>query len=157
LIASGPLSPGSRSTLQADSFDDSNFGEQDGELVATGSSTSINLRAVIEANGKPIDGDANGNAGGNFTCSFTMSVSRGITYRTADGDVVKLSVRGPGEIFSLLPAASSASIITLTGTNAASSILTGKLREGRKSLGYVVLDQWNATPRRRFSLIMSFM
>jgi hypothetical protein len=40
----------------------------------------------------------------------------------------------------------------LTGTSPASSVLTGKLRKGRKSLGYVVLDQLNDTSRVEIQL-----
>ena len=62
MTVSGSVSLGSGSTLQEDSFDDSNFGEQDGELYATGVSTSINLTGStlafsLQGNATPAIGD----------------------------------------------------------------------------------------------------
>jgi hypothetical protein len=111
---------------------------------------------VRDAQGHLIDGDSNGIAGGTFTWSFSMQVAKTISYRTATGDLVALTLTGPGKIVSLLPAGSSAPIITLTGTNPTGSILTGKLRKGRKSLGYVVLDQLNGTSLAEIQLGTEF-
>jgi hypothetical protein len=99
------------------------------------------LHAVLDANGKPIDGDANAKAGGNFTYRLGMSVAKSVSYQTADGDRVKLSLSGPGEIVSMLPAGNTSPVIFLSGTDPATSVLTGKLRRGRKGLGYAVIDQ----------------
>jgi hypothetical protein len=101
--------------------------------------------AVLDANGKPIDGDANGKAGGNFTYSFSMSVARNVTYHTADGDIVKLSLTGPGKIVALIPTGTESPVIDLVSTDSATSIFTGKLRKGRKGLAYAVLDELNGT------------
>lgn len=101
--------------------------------------------AVLGADGKAIDGDANGKAGGNFTYRFTMSVAKSVTYHTADGDIVKLSLSGPGEIVALIPTGTESPVIDLVDTDSASSILTGKLRKGRKGLAYAVLDELNGT------------
>jgi hypothetical protein len=109
------------------------------QVIGTGA------HAVLGANGKPIDGDANGKAGGNFSYRFTMSVAKSVTYQTATGDTVKLSLSGPGEIVTLLPTSTQTPVIDLIDTDSATSILTGTLRKGRKSLGYAVLDELNGS------------
>jgi len=102
-------------------------------------------RAVLDANNKPIDGDANGEAGGNFSYRLTMSVSKTVTYQTTSGDTVKLSLTGPGQIVSLLPTGTKTPVIDLIDTDSATSIFTGQLRKGRKSPGFAVLDELNGT------------
>jgi hypothetical protein len=101
--------------------------------------------AVLDSNGKPIDGDANGKAGSNFTYKLNVSVGKSVTYQTAEGDKVKLSLSGPGQIVSLLPTGTKTPVIDLIDTDSSTSILTGELRKGRKSPGYAVLDELNGT------------
>jgi hypothetical protein len=99
--------------------------------------------AVLDANGKAIDGDANGKAGGNFTYRFAMSVAKTLSYQTTAGDHVKLALSGPGKIVAIMPSNTATPMISLTGTSSSDSILTGQLRKGRKSPGYAVIDQLN--------------
>jgi hypothetical protein len=101
--------------------------------------------AVLDANSKPIDGNADGKAGGTFTYHLSMSVGKSITYKTSAGDTVKLSLSGPGQIVTLLPTGTNTPVIDLVDTNSATTILTGELRKGSKSPGYAVLDELNGT------------
>jgi Putative Ig domain/IPT/TIG domain/PKD domain len=101
--------------------------------------------AVVDANGKPVDGNADGKKGGNFTYHLNMSVGKSITYKTSAGDTVKLSLTGPGQIVTLLPTGTNTPVIDLVDTNSATSILTGVLHKGSKSPGYAVLDELNGT------------
>ena len=112
--------------------------------------------AVRDANGKPIDGNASGNAGGSFTYHLSMSVGKSITYKTTAGDTVKLSLTGPGQIFALLPVDTNIPVIDLIKTDPASSILTGELRQGKKSPGYAVLDELNGTAAATIQLGSDF-
>jgi hypothetical protein len=101
--------------------------------------------AVLDANGKIIDGDANGEAGGNYVDRFGMTLAKSVTYKTTTGETVKLSLTGPGEILSFLPANTKTPVIDLVGTNSATSILTGQIRKGHNSLAHAVLDELNGT------------
>jgi uncharacterized repeat protein (TIGR03803 family) len=105
------------------------------QVIGTGA------HAVLGANGKPIDGNFNGKPGGDFTYEFAMSVAKSVSYKTATGDKVKLSLTGPGKIVAIMPSETATPMIDLVGTNSAQSILTGKVRKSRKSPGYVVIDQ----------------
>jgi uncharacterized repeat protein (TIGR01451 family) len=109
------------------------------EVMGTG------LHAVLDANGKAIDGDANGKAGGNYVDRFSMTVAKSVTYQTTTGETVKLSLTGPGRIFSLLPLDTKTPVINLIGTVSADSILTGNIRKGRNALAHAVLDELNGT------------
>jgi hypothetical protein len=108
--------------------------------------------AVLDSSATPIDGDANGKAGGTFNYRLNMSVSKSITYQTASGDTVRLSLRGPGEIVTLLPAGTKTPVVDLINTDSVTSILTGTLRKGRKGLGFAVLDQLNGTAQAQIRL-----
>jgi hypothetical protein len=101
--------------------------------------------AVLDANGKAIDGDSNGKPGGNFTYRFSMSVARTVSYKTTSGDLVKLSLSGPGKIVTIMPSNTATPVIDLLDTDPADSILTGTLHKGRKGLGYAVIDQLNGS------------
>jgi uncharacterized repeat protein (TIGR01451 family) len=101
--------------------------------------------AVLDANAKPIDGDANGTAGGNYLDRFAMSVGKSVTYKTAAGETVHLSLAGPGEIVALIPAGTKTPVIDLVDTDSVQSILTGTIRKGRSSVASAVLDELNGT------------
>jgi hypothetical protein len=107
------------------------------QVIGTGA------HAVLGANGKAIDGDFNGKPGGNFTYRYTLSVAKTVTYKTTEGDLVNLSLSGPGKIVTIMPSSTATPIIDLIDTDSTDSILTGKLRKGKNSLGYAVLDQIN--------------
>jgi hypothetical protein len=109
------------------------------EVLGTGK------HAVLDANGKAIDGDFNGKPGGTFTYRFTMSVARTVSYKTTSGDLVKLSLSGPGKIVTIMPSNTATPVIDLLDTDPADSILTGTLHKGRKGLGYAVIDQLNGS------------
>jgi uncharacterized repeat protein (TIGR03803 family) len=109
------------------------------EVLGTG------RHAVLDANGKAVDGNSNGKPGGNFTYRFSMSVAKTFSYQTTAGDRVKLSLSGPGKIAAILPSGSATPVIDLIDNDPAESILTGSIRKSKKSLGYVVLDQINGT------------
>jgi uncharacterized repeat protein (TIGR03803 family) len=85
--------------------------------------------AVLGANGKAIDGDFNGKPGGNFTYRFTMSVAKTVSYKTTSGDLVKLSLSGPGKIVTIMPSNTATPVIDLLDTDPADSILTGTLHK----------------------------
>jgi uncharacterized repeat protein (TIGR01451 family) len=116
---------------------------KDGVRVLEVMGTGVN--AVLDTNGKIIDGDSNGKAGGNYIDRFSMTVAKSITYQTITGETVKLSVTGPGEMVSLLPADTKTPVIDLVGTESASSVLTGQIRKGRNSVALAVLDELNGT------------
>ncbi len=120
------------------------------EVLGTGK------HAVLDANGKAIDGDSNGKAGGNFTYGFNMSVGKSVAYRTAAGDLVKLSLSGPGKIVSITPSGTGTPIINLIGTASESSILTGKIRKSKHTMGYVVLDELNGSATADVQLSSDF-
>ncbi len=101
--------------------------------------------AVLDANNNRIDGDFNGKAGGTFIYRLRMSVGKSVTYATTGGDTVRLSLRGPGQIVTLLPLGARTPVIELINTDLATSILTGILRTRRHSVGFAVLDALNGT------------
>jgi hypothetical protein len=116
------------------------------EVTGTGSD------AVLDANGKPIDGDANGTTGGNYRESFGMSVTRSISYQTASGELVNLSLSGPGEIVTLFPGDTDTPLIDLIDTDSQSSILTGKIDKGHNSVASAVLAELNGTANANIQL-----
>jgi len=116
------------------------------EVTGTGSD------AVLDANGKPIDGDANGTAGGNYRESFGMSVTRSISYPTASGELVNLSLSGPGEIVTLFPGDTDTPLINLIDTNSQNSILTGEIDKGSNSVASAVLDELDGTANANIQL-----
>jgi uncharacterized repeat protein (TIGR03803 family) len=109
------------------------------EVMGTGK------HAVLDANGKAIDGDSNGKPGGNFTYRFTLSVAKTFSYQTTAGDKVTLSLSGPGKIAAMLRSGTATPVINLIDTDSSESILTGKIRKSKKSPGYAVIDQINGT------------
>jgi uncharacterized lipoprotein len=102
--------------------------------------------AVKDASEKIIDGDSNGHAGGTFSYSYAVKSSRSLTYTTKAGDIIHLTLSGPGEIVSLLSPTDDIPSVFLVNTDPATSILTGRFRKGgRKSQGYAVLHELNGT------------
>jgi uncharacterized repeat protein (TIGR01451 family) len=120
------------------------------EVMGTGA------HAVLGGNGKAIDGDANGKAGGNYVDRLTMSVAKSVTYKTTTGEIVKLSLSGPGEILAMVPSSTRTPVIDLIGTDLAESVLTGKIRKGHNHLAYAVLDELNGTANASIELGTEF-
>jgi hypothetical protein len=120
------------------------------EVMGTGT------HAVLDANGKAIDGDANGKAGGNYVNRISMSVSKSVTYQTTTGEIVKLSLSGPGEIIAVVPSGTKTPVIDLIDTDSAYSILTGKIRKGRNGEASAVLDELNGTANADIQLGTEF-
>jgi uncharacterized repeat protein (TIGR01451 family) len=116
------------------------------EVMGTGSD------AVLDANGKPIDGDANGTAGGSYRYRFGMTVTRSISYQTATGELVNLFLSGPGEIVTLFPGDTDTPLIDLIDTDSQSSILTGNIDKGHNSVAYAVLAELNGTANANIQL-----
>ncbi len=98
--------------------------------------------AVKTADGMNLDGDGNGKPGGDVALRYKSSARNRLTFKEADGDRVTVKLNGPGRIFYFLPIRGRSSpSIFLRDTNAASSILTGTVRQGKAGDGIADVAQ----------------
>ncbi len=81
--------------------------------------------SVQDVAGNTLDGDEDGDSGGDFRGAFV--VGNKISYIDDDGDKISLKLKGPGEMQLWLDATNVARRLRFVGTNAANTILSGKI------------------------------
>ena len=111
-------------------------------VIATGA------RAVLTAGGTPLDGDGDGRPGGDVVVRYRANARRSLAFRDADGDRVKLRLRGPGEILYLAPSKGRSSpTLFFRDTEPFTSTLTGTVRKARRGDGVADIAQISGTSR----------
>lgn len=103
-------------------------------------------RAVLAADGTPLDGDGNGRPGGDVVVRYRANVRRSLAFRDADGDRAKLRLSGPGQIFYLAPGKGRSSpTLFFRGTDPVASVLSGTVKKSRRGDGVVDIAQISGT------------
>lgn len=116
-------------------------------VIATGS------RAVLTAGGTPLDGDGDGRAGGDVVVRYRANAKRTLAFRDADGDRVKLRLRGPGQILYLAPSKGRSSpTLFFRDTDPFASTLTGTVRKARRGDGVADIAQISGTSRAEVAI-----
>ena len=105
-------------------------------------------RAVLTADGTPLDGDGDGRPGGDVVVRYRANARRSLAFRDADGDRVKLRLRGPGEILYLAPSKGRSSpTLFFRDTDPFVSTLTGTVKKARRGDGVADIAQISGTSR----------
>jgi uncharacterized repeat protein (TIGR03803 family) len=112
--------------------------------------------AVRDTGGEAVNAGSSDAPSDDFTYRFRTQVSKARKYRTEAGDMVKLSLAGPGKIVSLFPANNDRPTIYLRNTIPERSVLTGKVRKGQNGAGPVVITQLNDVSRASVHLDTNF-
>jgi uncharacterized repeat protein (TIGR01451 family) len=86
--------------------------------------------AILSASSAPIDGDWDGRAGGDFIGS--LGRGRSLSYRDANGDLVKLNLRGPGSLELIRGPRGNARALVVSGANPRRSKVSGTVRKARR-------------------------
>jgi hypothetical protein len=103
-------------------------------------------RAVLAADGTPIDGDGNGRPGGDVVVRYRVNARRSLTFRDPDGDRAKLRLTGPGQILYLAPSKGRSSpTLFFRDTEPVASVLTGTVKQGRRGDGVIDIAQISGT------------
>jgi hypothetical protein len=105
-------------------------------------------RAVLTAGGTPLDGDGDGRPGGDVVVRYRANARRSLTFRDADGDRVRLRLRGPGELLYLAPSKGrSTPTLFFRDTDPVVSVLSGTVKKARRGDGVADIAQISGTSR----------
>ncbi len=116
-------------------------------VIATGS------RAVLTADGTPLDGDGNGRPGGDVVVRYRANARRLLSFREADGDRVRLRLQGPGELLYLSPSKGHSSpTLFFRNTNVSQSVLIGTVKRGKRGDGIADVAQISGTSAAQVSI-----
>ncbi|MDB5172366.1 MAG: Calx-beta protein [Phycisphaerales bacterium] len=100
---------------------------------------------VKDVAGNPFDGKGIG-AASDLVFTYVYHHGKHVSFRDADGDVVHLDLKGPGEIFLIQqPHKNPSPMVFMSGTTSAKSVLTGTVRKAHKGDGTVVLAELQGT------------
>lgn len=96
-----------------------------------------------DAGGNYLDGDYDGVAGGDFRVRWKPRHAKQIRYADADGDIVTLTVHGPGQLFGFLRKdLDPAPILYADGTKPGRSSLTATIKKGPNGDGIAHINQF---------------
>jgi hypothetical protein len=98
---------------------------------------------VKYADGTVIDGDLNGKAGGDLNIRYKANPNKTFKFKDADGDVARIRVEGGGaaRLFYFLPMHGRSSPSIFMRDSAASTLLTGTVKQSKRGDGIVNLAQ----------------
>ena len=96
-----------------------------------------------DAGGNFLDGDYDGTAGGDFRVRWKPHHAKQIRYVDTDGDIVTLTVKGPGQLFGFLRRdLDPAPILYADGTKPGRSSLIATIKKGANGDGIAHINQF---------------
>ena len=102
--------------------------------------------AVLVPGGEEFDGDGNGRPGGDAILRYKSGVTKRFKYRDHDGDRMTLKVEGPGRmLFFYAKRHRSVPSVFMRESDAATSILMGEVRQGKRGDGIIDIAQISGT------------
>lgn len=103
-------------------------------------------RAVLGADGTPIDGNDDGRPGGDVVVRYRANARRSLKIREADGDRATLRLAGPGRILYLAPGKGRSSpTLFFRNTDPVASVLSGTVKRGKRGDGVIDIAQVSGT------------
>ena len=97
--------------------------------------------ALLDAQGNPFDGNADGTGGDDLVLHWHTKRGRQVRYVDADGDHVTLSLHGPGKLFTIERTRGNPFPILIVEKVQANTQLSGKVVQARFGNGIANIDQ----------------
>jgi hypothetical protein len=112
--------------------------------------------AILDAAGNPFDGNGDGAGGDDAVITWVYHKGKSISYRDADGDHVKLRLKGKGEIFSIQhPHGAPVPMVFVSDGLATSTIISGQVKRAKHGDGITAISQLSGIGSANITLLTS--
>lgn len=111
--------------------------------------------AILDFDGVPLDGDADGAPGGMAELRYAITRGRSLTVKESDGDSVNLSVRAPVQLVMARRVDGGPVQFWLKGVSAGSTVVKGRVRKSRTGNGKAVIQEISGTKGANLDTIVN--